>query len=242
MMKKERFIRVSFALIALLTVVGCSHTTLVETVVSDNEEALHQILKNVDINTLVAFDYNDILVDRELSNIIRKLQSRGVKVIVLTSDGIDNKSERVGSLRQLGVDLSRSWEDVNQIVFYELPIRSETKSYPVFDDGIIFAGNRDKEEVLQRFAAKMRRKFKKVMFADNQKKKFKSIKSFHKSNSIAGREVRYKKDEIVNRVGDKINKVSDEVGDAVENGINKIGDGIDKVKGKIGKIIEVCKE
>ena len=91
--------------------------------------------------------YKFRLLNNELPNIIKKMQDQGVAVLVLTSHWTGEfhnikyvENLRKKALNQFDFDFKKSWNNVNKIVFYELPAKLPKYNitrYPIFEDGII---------------------------------------------------------------------------------------------------------
>jgi len=149
------------------------------------------------------------LLDNKLPNIIKKMQDQGVAVLVLTSHWTGEFHDikfvedlRKNELKQFDFDFKRSWNNVDKIVFYELPAKLPKYNiirYPVFENGIIFACNIDKGTVLQKFLSRISRTFDKIIFVDDKMKNIRSIKKFCETNNVSGKCVQYKKAELFNK-------------------------------------------
>lgn len=243
-------------LLMSLFVVGCATDGFTETIITDDDEILHQILDKTDKNTLVVFDcdevlitptdtlfspanknnykrtieyltqkvgpskaddilidlrkqYKFVLVDEKLPRIIKNLQKNGTKVLVLTAHwtGKFHDIEQVEDLRKnelapFDFDFKKSWNDVDKIVFHELPATLPTHNlirYPIFEDGIIFSCNLKKGVVLQEFLNHIPQKFDKIIFVDDKIKNIKSVEKFCNDNGIQGYCIQYKKADIPNK-------------------------------------------
>lgn len=141
------------------------------------------------------------LVDKDLPNIIKNLQAKNIKVLVLTANWIGKfkniefvKSLRKKELQPFDFDFKKSWNTTDKIVFYDLPISlPETTIYPIFEDGIISSCHLDKGIVLQHFLERIPQKFNRIIFVDDKAKNIRSIETFAKTNKIPTYCVHYKK-------------------------------------------------
>jgi hypothetical protein len=150
--------------------------------------------------------YKFRLVNDGLPQIIKKMQDRGVAVLVLTSHWTgkfhDIKSVenlRKNELNQFDFDFKKSWKGIGKMTFYELPAKLpkyNVTRYPVFENGIIFACNLDKGKVLQKFLERIPQKFSKIIFVDDKRKNIRSIEKFCETNNVSGKCVQYKKAEL----------------------------------------------
>ena len=153
--------------------------------------------------------YKFRLLNNELPNIIKKMQDQGVAVLVLTSHWTGEfrnikyvENLRKKELNQFDFDFKKSWNNVNKIVFYELPAKLPKYNitrYPIFEDGIIFACNIDKGTVLQKFLNHVSRTFNKIIFVDDKMRNIRSIKKFCETNNVSGKCIQYKKAELFNK-------------------------------------------
>ena len=153
--------------------------------------------------------YKFVLVDEKLPDIIKNLQKNGTKVLVLTAHwtgkfhGIEQVEDlRKNELASFDFDFKKSWNDIDKIVFHELPATLPVHNlirYPIFEDGIIFSCNLEKGVVLQKFFNRIPQKFDKIIFVDDKMKNIKSIEKFCKTNGVRGYCVQYKKAEAYNK-------------------------------------------
>ncbi len=153
--------------------------------------------------------YKFRLLNNGLPKIVKKMQTRGVSILVLTSHWTGEfhniksvEDLRKNELNQFDFDFKKSWNNVDKIVFYELPTklpRYNVTRYPIFENGIIFACNLDKGDVLQKFLNRISRKFDKIIFVDDKMKNIRSIERFCKKNNIEGKCIQYKKAELFNK-------------------------------------------
>lgn len=238
---KHQIVKVFF-LISLFFI-GCTSNAVMNTVVTDKDEILCQILNKADQNTLVILDCDDVLitpssdynedeafeylsdkldlsqiqkilfdlheqrgvrlVNEDLPQIIKSLQNKETKVLVLTSHWTGKfrnfgyfEDFRKNELKSVGFDFKGPWNTVNKITFYSLPSSMPSEEiirYPVFDDGILFSCNFKKTTVLQKFLEQIQQKFRKIIFVDDRDRNIQTMKSFCETNGISGYCVHYTK-------------------------------------------------
>ncbi|MCH9631718.1 MAG: hypothetical protein S4CHLAM6_00350 [Chlamydiae bacterium] len=112
------------------------------------------------------------LVEENVPTIISNLQSRGIKVIALTScptrpfGVIENFEDwRLTHINQFGIDFSLAFPSKKRFV-----LKNMTSHYapsPVYNKGVIFAEGFSKADVLKVFLNKMKCKPSKIIFIDD---------------------------------------------------------------------------
>ena len=127
----------------------------------------------------------DIAPESIIVTMIHKLQSRGVKVIALTSlpagafgTVASGRELRIEKLKNLGIDFSSSLNQ-DEIVFDNL--KKYNGDYPMFYKGVLFTNwNNDKGSVLGDFFSRVKWNPTKVLFFDDHKKHVKEVeKTMH---------------------------------------------------------------
>ncbi|MDR0968191.1 MAG: DUF2608 domain-containing protein [Holosporaceae bacterium] len=125
------------------------------------------------------------LLNKEWPELIKALQSRGIKVVLLSACGtggwgvIKSTSEwRYDELLKFGIDFKKSWLGFKKIVFSDFGLRKDRvwKGYPVFENGMLLSANEQKGDVLKAFLAKIPQyKFKKIIFIDDHQNMIESV-------------------------------------------------------------------
>ena len=118
-----------------------------------------------------------ILIDPSLPKLIKKLQNRGIKVIVLTHFELSacNKknNSRYKDLLRYGINLSSSFPDHKNIIFTDIGSNNHT---PNFCRGILSNGNScSKGDLLVTFFQHINWQPKHVIFFDNSSKQLHSV-------------------------------------------------------------------
>lgn len=140
------------------------------------------------LGSIITMQSKSQLVHPKWPILIRVLQSRGIKVLSLTTCSankfgyIDSMSNfRLNELLQFDIDFRKSWNNVNVIQF---PAKRQTLypypkySYPVFIYGMLFADRADKGDILLKFLGKLPgKKFKKIIFIDDKISNVQSVKN-----------------------------------------------------------------
>ena len=129
-------------------------------------------------------------VDKSIPNIIKTLQKKNIKTLVLTQCGsgkcgvINSMAKwKLSNLNRLGYDFKKSWNDINNSIFCEslekITFPRVIKTSPdnaAFIDGVLFSGGFKKEAVLTEFLKYLKQKPKKILYIDDIKKNVESIK------------------------------------------------------------------
>lgn len=120
------------------------------------------------------------LIDKNILELIKQLQKKGVKVIVLTrfiTGQVDSvkamEDVRINNLRSFGIDLQATFPDYPTIIFHQFSFEERS---PLFKDGILFATpHTSKGEILDAFLKKIEWRPRNVIMFDNKIKNLKSI-------------------------------------------------------------------
>jgi hypothetical protein len=118
-------------------------------------------------------------VEAEILSIIKRLQAKGVRVMVCTAKGQGSYGDiraldthRLKQLQHAGYDFSDTFATFS-------PLTVRTKRGPrVFRDGILFAGGAPKGKVLRTFLEEVEFHPRRVLFFDD---KMKNVRSVHKA-------------------------------------------------------------
>ncbi len=110
-----------------------------------------------------------VLIDRDVIKLIKELQARSIKVMVLTRFGLSaedaTKNNRRQDLLNYGVDLTSSFPDHKKIIFSSL---ASSKHTPNFDRGILSNGTScSKGPLLNTFLKHINWWPRRVLFVDN---------------------------------------------------------------------------
>lgn len=137
-------------------------------------------------------------VDPKMPLLISKLQSKGIKVLGLTScytgklGNIESLEDwRLNELLNTGYDFKKSWPDTKEKTFKGLISTNKEALPPVFKQGIIFASRVPKGEVLKAFLDYANLKPRKIIFVDNRTKNIESVQNFANANGILFTGVEY---------------------------------------------------
>lgn len=130
------------------------------------------------------------LVDARLSDIVKELQARSVKVIALTSQpygpfGVikDEGTLRVEELKKLGLDFRNAFSSLES---FTLNIPSPKDQPPLYREGIIFTDLSSKGEALIAFLQKMKWNPKKIIVIDDGRRNLEHIQEALKANHLNG--------------------------------------------------------
>ncbi len=113
------------------------------------------------------------LIEEETPQFISELQTRGIKTIALTAaaggeiEGMSIEDRRINELSRVGIDFSRSFSDVSEIVFsgFNTPIFGRV---PFFKNGVILTNENDKGVVLIEFLKNITWKPELILFVDDR--------------------------------------------------------------------------
>ncbi len=135
--------------------------------------------KYENVKGMVLLSSESMLVDEKMPSLVKNLQNRGVKTLVLTKmdPGPCGKIKslidwRVNDLKRLGLDFSKSFINLNKKELVEL----SKENAPVYDKGILATGTASKGETLAAFLRYADLNPKKVIFIDDKKKQIDSVK------------------------------------------------------------------
>lgn len=113
------------------------------------------------------------LIEIDTPEVIDELQMRGVKTVALTAamggeiEGISIEDRRITELNRVGIDFSRSFPDVSEIVFADFKASLIGRS-PFFKKGVIFTNENDKGDVLVAFLKNTKWKLDLILFVDDR--------------------------------------------------------------------------
>lgn len=122
-----------------------------------------------------------VLVEENAPQMISNMQQRNIKVVALTSLPTDIFGHlyverwRVNQLKDLGIDFSPAFPDWKVVTLKDFE-KSGTKA-PAYHDGVIFAKNFSKGEVLKSFFKQTGFYPNKVIFVDDLKENLESVES-----------------------------------------------------------------
>lgn len=96
------------------------------------------------------------LIEKETPEFIEKLHENGIRTIALTAamggeiDGVSIADRRIAELQRVGVDFSKSFPHLSEMVFsgFKAPLFG---GHPLFKKGVILANDNDKGLVLAEF-------------------------------------------------------------------------------------------
>ena len=123
------------------------------------------------------------LVNKNFPRVIRNLQEKGVRVLLLTAHGAGKfqnveriEDSRKAKLAHFNFDFKKSWRNCPNFTFHDLPkVIKGTTLYPKFDDGIIFACTVEKGVILKHFLKRIPMQFSRIIFIDDQMKNISSV-------------------------------------------------------------------
>jgi hypothetical protein len=126
------------------------------------------------------------LIENESVDLIKYLQNRNIKTIFCTTletgeFGLisDMASWRVESLNEIGLNFSAAFPEIPELIFYP-----GEKNTPVFKEGALISGKRDKGEVLQLFFEQINWKPKKIVIIDDLLLQIQSVCKEFENSSI----------------------------------------------------------
>ncbi len=119
------------------------------------------------------------LVDPMLPSLIKKLQSKNIKVIALTSCPTGKHKQigtienwRIAHLLSFDISFKNAFPEYNNLLFNEL----SQSNPPLFKDGILFANRKTKKgPLLKAFLEKVGWKPQKIVFIDDEEKNLRSV-------------------------------------------------------------------
>lgn len=162
---------------------------------ADNKK-IYQFYWNKHFNTLSEYNqrYHMVitkletkyqLLDKDWPKLIRNLQNRDIKTILLTSAPVGKignfnafEDIRFSSLLENGIDFSISWKNVYPFIFKELAVyKNGINRCPIFKNGMLVTDGLEKGNLLYSFLIKNPQcKINKIIFIDNKMKHIYSIK------------------------------------------------------------------
>ncbi len=113
------------------------------------------------------------LIEKETPAFIETLQKNGIKTIALTAAtggkiaGIAVEDHRIAELKRVGIDFSKSFIGMPEIVFVGFPTTEIGRS-PFYKNGVILANERDKGLVLVEFLKTISWKPDLIVFVDDR--------------------------------------------------------------------------
>lgn len=129
-------------------------------------------------------------VDPIMVSLLRELQSREVKTLVLTNCSTGQfglipaiEDWRIQELKCVGYNFSSSWKGLkpkrfDQLLKYKISSKGfsqESNEAPLFKEGVIFASNVPKGKALKAFLAYAQFKPNKIIFVDDKQKNLSSV-------------------------------------------------------------------
>lgn len=163
---------------------------------TDEEFVKYQsiILKNRKLKSVVP----------QMPQIINDLQSKKIRVLLLTNCFVDSYGEiskyedhLYSELKNLGIDFKVSWQDLDDFILTNLP-KSVSKTFkskechPMFYKGMLFTIQQDKGPVLNAFFEHLKIIPKKIVFIDDKEKNLKSVEQISKNWEIEFIGIEYK--------------------------------------------------
>lgn len=142
------------------------------------------------LEVIVLINYEPMLVDFAIPEIIKEAITRKIKVLALTSGktGLvgnvkSRENLRLKRLKKLGIDFSSSFE-VESMLLDSQYKKGVSLPYSLYKDGVIFTSRRPKGEILEKFLEKVDFKPGKIIHVDNRLKKIMQVENFCQKNSI----------------------------------------------------------
>jgi len=131
------------------------------------------------------------LVEPQVVNIIKELQSRSIKVIALTNaftgsfgDLPSLEDWRINELAKYDIHFKKSWPMLSDKTFAQLKSEDPMR-FPAFKNGILFTCYLSKGDVLKAFLPYAGLIPKKIIFIDDKRKYLESVEGFCKEHNIA---------------------------------------------------------
>jgi FMN phosphatase YigB (HAD superfamily) len=140
--------------------------------------------------SIILQERQTVPVDPTMVNLLKDLQSRGVKTLVLTNCSTGQfgsipaiENWRIQELMRVGYNFSSSWKGLkskrfDQLLKYKISSKGffqESTAAPLFKEGVIFASNVPKGKVLKAFLAYAQFKPDKIIFVDDKQKNLDSV-------------------------------------------------------------------
>ncbi|MDR3031277.1 MAG: DUF2608 domain-containing protein [Holosporales bacterium] len=126
-----------------------------------------------DLYSIVCLSAEPEYVNSKMPKIVKSLQNRFVKTVVLTSTNTgelgripDMVDWRIKTLKKMGYYFGKGWEDLESIKFTNL---RKNNRIPEYKDGILFACSLKKSVVLNSFLETTKFKPNKIIFIDDRK-------------------------------------------------------------------------
>ena len=129
------------------------------------------------------------LVSSKMPAVVKKLQKRGIKTLVLTQVGAGAYGAmkslakwRISNLKKLGYNFKKSWNNLKNKVFdssgpkidFYRVVKTEPDT-PQYVDGMLFAGGFKKDDTLKKFLKYSNQKPANIFFIDDSKKNVESV-------------------------------------------------------------------
>jgi hypothetical protein len=135
---------------------------------------------------IILRDASGLLLSPQWPKILATLQTRGVRILLLSSSLTGDPEEernlplwRYQKLCDLGIDFQKSWREVPESVFFceeEGPLFGERKGQAIFKNGLLLCCFGQKGEALRLFLKSLPQySFKKIIFVDDVEHNLKSV-------------------------------------------------------------------
>jgi hypothetical protein len=190
---------------------------------SVSEKIFFDLAKDCDKNSIINMlsiitrDMKVCLVHQKWPTLIKTLQSRNIKTLLLTSCGAGQQGvvKSVENIRKQhlldhGINFHSSWIDINRISFDNVPRKHYlycNTHYCVFIDGMIFADGANKGRILREFLCRIPQyKFKKIIFIDNKLENLQSVDEACKAIKISFIGIKYNSSE-KNKISADLEKI-----------------------------------
>ena len=131
--------------------------------------------------SLVWKNAETVLVEPHIATLIRQMQEKGIRVIVLTAARVgrvgiikDTVAFRIHELQSKGIDLRHAFPEVETLTLNEL---NHGKGSPVFQSGVMLSHRFPKGEVLATFLKKLNWKPRRLIFIDDLRDNVESVEN-----------------------------------------------------------------
>ena len=149
-----------------------------------NKRLTHEVISEILIQMKIE------PVDQRMVELINFTQKRGVKVLALTARGIGQfgiipslENLTVKELKNLGYNFDKSWINIKEQIFDQLPSK-HSKKFPIFKQGVISTCGVPKGKVLEAFLIYIKLHPVKILFIDDKRINIESVASFARKANI----------------------------------------------------------
>lgn len=135
------------------------------------------------LEAIVLQNYEVVLIDENIPQIIKAIQNKDIKVIALTGGysgslsfikNIENL--RIKTLKEFNIDFSSSFP-ITEMKF-DLIVNDFTKPVPLYKNGVIFTSKYPKAYVLENFLQQLNFNPKKIIFIDNDIEHIEDVRKY----------------------------------------------------------------